>query len=109
MRFRSAHMAYVKGKGILYEDDDAPIQLVESENSHVAEFRLSLIGKILNPKKQNVEKLIQYMINKWGMADRVTANDLGAGKFLFTFTTEDDIKEVLRQGPSTTTIGCSCW
>ncbi|WZZ16170.1 hypothetical protein YC2023_109259 [Brassica napus] len=99
VRFRSAHMADVKGKGILYEDDDAPIQLVESEKSHVAEFRLSLIGKILNPKKQNVEKLIQYMINKWGMADRVTANDLGAGKFLFTFTTEEDIKEVLRQGP----------
>lgn len=93
-------MADIKGKGILYEDDDAPIQLVESEDSHViTEFRLSLIGKILNPKKQNVEKLIQYMINKWGMEDRVIANDLGTGKFLFTFTTEEDIKEVLRQGP----------
>ncbi|RID58593.1 hypothetical protein BRARA_F01883 [Brassica rapa] len=92
-------MADVKGKGILYEDDDAPIQLVDSENSYVAEFRLSLIGKILNPKKQNAEKRIQYLINKWGMVDRATANDLGAGKFLFTFTTEEDIKEVLRQGP----------
>ncbi|XP_013700325.1 uncharacterized protein LOC106404126 [Brassica napus] len=100
VRFQSAHMADIKGKGILYEDDDAPIQLVESEDSHViTEFRLSLIGKILNPKKQNVEKLIQYMINKWGMEDRVIANDLGTGKFLFTFTTEEDIKEVLRQGP----------
>ena len=100
MHFQSAHMADIKGKGIMYEDDDEPIQLVELEDSHVlTEFRLSLIGKILNPKKQNDEKLIQYMINKWGMEDRITANDLGNGKFLFNFTSEEDIKEVLRQGP----------
>ncbi|KAG2287370.1 hypothetical protein Bca52824_046974 [Brassica carinata] len=78
----------------------SPIQLVELGDSHVlTELRLSLIGKILNPKKQNDEKLIQYMINKWGMEDRITANDLGNGKFLFNFTSEEDIKEVLRQGP----------
>ncbi|KAF3497982.1 hypothetical protein DY000_02053306 [Brassica cretica] len=93
-------MADIKGKGIMYEDDDEPIQIVELEDSHViTEFRLLLMGKILNPKKQNVEKLIQYMINKWGMEDRVTANDLGNGKFIFNFTSEEDIKEVLRQGP----------
>ncbi|KAL0650120.1 hypothetical protein Bca4012_092811 [Brassica carinata] len=100
VRFQSAHMADIKGKGIMYEDDDEPIQIVELEDSHViTEFRLLLMEKILNPKKQNVEKLIQYMINKWGMEDRVTANDLGNGKFIFNFTSEEDIKEVLRQGP----------
>ncbi|WZZ60262.1 hypothetical protein YC2023_060369 [Brassica napus] len=61
---RSAHMADLKGKRICYEDDEAPIH------------------KILNPKKQNVEKLIQAMPHQWGLEDRITANDLGNGKFL---------------------------
>ncbi|KAG2291652.1 hypothetical protein Bca52824_038321 [Brassica carinata] len=33
------------------------------------------------------------------MEDRDTANDLGNGKFLLNFTTEDDLNSVLRQGP----------
>lgn len=61
-RLTSAHMADVKGKGILYEDDDEPIKLTDREGSHVIkEFHLSLIGKVLNPKNQNVEKLLQTM------------------------------------------------
>lgn len=93
-------MADLKGKGILYEDDDAPIRLIEHEGAHIIkEFRMSLIGKVLNPKKQNVEKLIQTMPAQWGMQDKITANDLGNGKFLFNFTSEEDINTVLRQGP----------
>ncbi|KAF3566153.1 hypothetical protein DY000_02016192 [Brassica cretica] len=63
------------------------------------EFSFSLIGKILNPKKQNIEKLLQKMPSHWGLADRITANDLGNGKFLFSFTTEEDLQSVLCQGP----------
>ncbi|WZZ72747.1 hypothetical protein YC2023_084117 [Brassica napus] len=59
---RSAHMADVKGKGIFYEDDDEPIQLTNQGDSlTIHDYRLSLIGKILNPKKQYVVKLIQTM------------------------------------------------
>ncbi|KAF2603890.1 hypothetical protein F2Q70_00026007 [Brassica cretica] len=36
---------------------------------------------------------------QWGMEDRITANDLGNGKFLLNFTTEDELTSVLRQGP----------
>ncbi|KAF2593207.1 hypothetical protein F2Q70_00042328 [Brassica cretica] len=65
-RFRSAHQADIKGKGILYEDDDEPIKLVDRDDSFVIkEFGLSLIGKVLNPKKQNVEKLLQTMPSQW--------------------------------------------
>lgn len=39
------------------------------------------------------------MPGRWGMQDRITANDLGNGKFLFNFTSEEDIKAVLSQGP----------
>ncbi|KAL0676576.1 hypothetical protein Bca4012_004557 [Brassica carinata] len=60
---------------------------------------MSLIGKVLNPKKQNVEKLIQYMPTQWKMQDRITANDLGNGKFLFNFASEEDLQAVLNQGP----------
>lgn len=60
--FRSAHMADIKGKRILYEDEDAPIQLVDEDDVRtIPEFRMSLIGKILNPEKQNVVKLIKSM------------------------------------------------
>ncbi|WZY99103.1 hypothetical protein YC2023_071432 [Brassica napus] len=92
-RFPSAPMADVKGKGILYEDDDEPILLEEDDGSHtIREFRMSLIGKVLNPKKQNVEKLIKAMPTQWGLQDRITANDLGNGKFLLKFTSEVDIQ-----------------
>ena len=99
-RFSSARMADKKGKGVLLEDEDEPIQLVDDEDPHtIREYRMSLIGKVLNPKKQNVEKLISHMPTQWGVQDRVTANDLGNGKFLFNFSSEGDIKLVLQQGP----------
>ncbi|KAH0868050.1 hypothetical protein HID58_075072 [Brassica napus] len=45
-RVKSAHMADLKGKGILYEDDDEPIRLTDQDGSQVIkEFRMSLIGK----------------------------------------------------------------
>lgn len=80
---RSVHMTDVKGKGICYEKDDEPIQLTDQDDSPtIRDYRLSLIGKILNPKKQSVEKLIQTMPVQWEMQDKITANDLGNGKFL---------------------------
>lgn len=80
---RYAHMCDIKGKGILLEDEDEPIKLTDQDNSkNISEFHLSLIGKILNPKKQIVEKLLQKMPAQWGLEDRIVANDLGNGKFL---------------------------
>ncbi|KAF2569593.1 hypothetical protein F2Q68_00025497 [Brassica cretica] len=97
-RSKSTHMVYIKGKGILYEDDDEPIKLTDHDISqNIDEFKLSLIGKILNPKKQSVEKLLQKIPVQWGMEDRITANDLGNAKFLLNFTTEDELASVLRQ------------
>lgn len=97
---KSAHQADLKGKGILYEDDDEPVKLINRDDSFVIkEFGLTLIGKILNPKKQNVEKLLQTMPSQWGLAERITANDLGNGKFLFNFTNEEDLNYVMAKGP----------
>ncbi|KAG2323235.1 hypothetical protein Bca52824_016448 [Brassica carinata] len=97
---KSAHLADMKGKGILFEDDDVPIKLVDRDDSYVIkDSTMSLIGKILNRKKQTVEKLLHTMPAQWGLADRITASDLGNGKFLLTFMTEEDIASVMRQGP----------
>lgn len=52
---------------------------------------MSLIGKILNPRKQDVEKLLQKMPEQWGLSERITASDLGNGKFLFNFLSEEDL------------------
>ena len=94
-RSKSTHMVDIKGKGILYEDDDEPIKLTDHDTSqNIDEFKLSLIGKILNPKKQSVEKLLQKMPVQWGMEERITANDLGNGKFLLNFSTEEELASV---------------
>ncbi|WZZ00301.1 hypothetical protein YC2023_072629 [Brassica napus] len=62
-------MASSKGKGPLYQDDDdEPILLPDqADESLIKEYSLSLIGKILNPKKQNVERLIVAMPEQWGI------------------------------------------
>ena len=61
-RAKSTHMVDLKGKGILYEDDDEPIKLSDQDDSEVInEYRMSLIRKVLNSKNQNVEKLVQTM------------------------------------------------
>ncbi|KAF2545826.1 hypothetical protein F2Q70_00021239 [Brassica cretica] len=74
-RSKSAHMADIKGKGILYEDDDAPIKL----------FKMTLMSL--------------RMPTQWGVQERVTANDLRNGKFLINFTSEEDLKSVLGKVP----------
>ena len=87
-------MADIKGKGILFKDE--PIKLTSQDNPKIFDgFSFSFIGKILNSKKQNVEKLLQKMPSHWGLADRITANDLGNGKFLLNFTIEEDMHSVL--------------
>ncbi|KAF2564665.1 hypothetical protein F2Q70_00017696 [Brassica cretica] len=96
-RVKSTHMVDLKGKGILYEDNDEPIKLSDHDDSQVInEYRMSLIGKVLNPKKQNVEKLVQTMPTQWGLQNRITSNELGNGKFLLNFTTEEDFISVLQ-------------
>ncbi|KAJ4870640.1 Uncharacterized protein Rs2_47753 [Raphanus sativus] len=56
------------------------------------------LRRYVNPKKQTVEGLIKTMLGQWKMQERVVANDLGQGKFLLNFETEDDLNSVIRQG-----------
>lgn len=94
-------MSSNKEKGILYQDDDdEPIQLPDqADEDLIKEYNLSLIGKILNPKKQNVERLIVAMLEQWGMSEKISACDLGNGRFLFNFDNEEDLNSVFDQSP----------
>lgn len=91
-----------KGKTIALhdDDDDEPIPLPDQADENlIKEYQLSLIGKILFPKKQNVEGLIVAMPKRWGMAEKISACDLGNGRFPFTFDNEEDLLYALNQGP----------
>lgn len=99
---RSATMADNKGKGIQYEDDDDDETILlpdQADENLINEYRLSLTGKILNPKKQNVERLIVAMPQQWGLSEKITACDLGNGRFLFNFDNEEDLMSVLNKAP----------
>ncbi|XP_056860149.1 uncharacterized protein LOC130508589 [Raphanus sativus] len=62
---RSTHRADIKGKGILYEDHDGPIQLDDQEDSHtIREYRMSLIGKVLSPSMSLIGKIISELHNE---------------------------------------------
>ena len=106
-RLWSAHMADLKGKGIWYDNDNEPIQLTDQDDSHtIWDYQRSLIGKVLNPKKQNIVKLIQHMPTEWKLPDSITANDLGNGKFLFNFATEGTCNLYCDKDLFTTTYAC---
>ena len=94
-------MASSKGKGVLNQDDndETIVLLDQADDNLIKDNSLSLIGKILNPKKQNVEHLIVAMPKQCGMSDKISACDLGNGRFLFNFDKEEDLNFVLRQGP----------
>lgn len=93
-------MADRKGKGILYEDDDEPIDIPEQDTSHlIHEYGLSLSVKVLNRKKQDDAKLIAYMPHHWGLEGKTSDNDLGNGHFLFNFEMEEDLQALLVKGP----------
>ncbi|WZZ59524.1 hypothetical protein YC2023_059631 [Brassica napus] len=74
-RSKSTHMADIKGKGILYEDDDEPIKSLTRKNKVWRNFSRKC-----------------WFNGAW-------RNDLGNGKCLLNFTTEDELNSVLRQGP----------
>ncbi|KAG2282986.1 hypothetical protein Bca4012_051663 [Brassica carinata] len=100
-------MADLKGKGIWYDNDNEPIQLTDQDDSHtIRDYQRSLTGKVLNPKKQNIVKLIQHMPTEWMLQDSITANDLGNGKFLFNFATEGTFNLYCDKDLFTTTYAC---
>ncbi|KAF8113247.1 hypothetical protein N665_0054s0059 [Sinapis alba] len=85
---------------LVEEEDDDPIQLPDqADEKLIKEYSLSFLGKILNPKPQNVACLIVAMQEQWGISENITACDLGNDRFLFNFDTKEDLNSILSLRP----------
>ncbi|WZY73222.1 hypothetical protein YC2023_005462 [Brassica napus] len=62
-------------------------------------YSKTLIGRCMNPAKQNIKYLVVTLPKIWSMEDRVVGTDLGLGRFQFDFDVEEDIETVLKMQP----------
>ncbi|KAJ4880441.1 hypothetical protein Rs2_37496 [Raphanus sativus] len=58
-----------------------------------------LIGRCMNPEKQEMKALLTKLPKIWNLEDKVVGTDLGLGKFQFEFEKEEDIEGVLKHQP----------
>ncbi|KAJ4910223.1 hypothetical protein Rs2_04844 [Raphanus sativus] len=58
-----------------------------------------LIGRCMNPGKQEMKALLTKLPKIWNPEDKVVGTDLGLGKFQFEFEKEEDIEGVLKHQP----------
>ncbi|KAJ4889621.1 hypothetical protein Rs2_29369 [Raphanus sativus] len=65
----------------------------------IASFSKMLIGRCMNPPKQDMKTLLFMLPRIWNVEGRVAGTDLGLGRFQFAFDVEEDIVEVLKMEP----------
>ncbi|KAL0844196.1 hypothetical protein Bca101_017442 [Brassica carinata] len=70
------------------------ISVPHFDNSELIKgYSRTLIGRCMNPSKQDVKLLISMLPKIWKVEDRVVGADLGLGRFQFDFEQEADIEE----------------
>lgn len=65
----------------------------------IATHARTLIGRLMNPPKQNMKMMLFQLPRIWQVEGRVVGTDLGLGRFQFAFDHEEDIVEVLKMEP----------
>lgn len=65
----------------------------------IASFSKTLIGRCMNPQRQDMKILLFMLPRIWNIEGRVVGTDLGMGRFQFAFELEEDIVEVLKMEP----------
>lgn len=84
------------------EEEDTPFAMPDlPEFSSAEENRLSLMGRILNPRYQKMSSLIMKMPRKWQKEGRVRGIALSQERFQFIFKHEHDLLDVLERGVQT--------
>ncbi|KAJ4917216.1 hypothetical protein Rs2_02766 [Raphanus sativus] len=82
--------------------DDDPIDLPDDPCFNVFEGNsLSLLGRLLNPLRQPMDKMIEDMPRVWRVYGRVPGITLSAEKFQFIFQRKEDMITVLNDRPWT--------
>ncbi|XP_013624281.1 PREDICTED: uncharacterized protein At4g02000-like [Brassica oleracea var. oleracea] len=80
--------------------DEEPVDLPDSPRFHVFDENVtSLLGRLLNPDCQAMDKMIEEMPKTWRVADRVRGIALSLDKFQFIFEREEDLLTVLKDRP----------
>lgn len=78
----------------------SPIRIPECDNQELIEKnKLTLVGRVTNPRTQNSKALVNYMLQFWNLQGRVTGRDLGPERFQFQFKTEEDLLLVMSWSP----------
>ena len=78
----------------------SPIKIPGSNNEAlIADNKLTLIGRVTNPKFQRPRAVVDRMPQVWNLEGRVEGRDLGPELFQFRFESENDLLSVLAKGP----------
>lgn len=88
------------GKKVQAPSMGLKISIPKFDNSVlVTEYSKTLIGRCMNPFKQEMNALLFHLPKIWNVDERVVGADLGLGRFQFDFDQEEDIVEVMKKEP----------
>ncbi|KAL0733189.1 hypothetical protein Bca4012_009399 [Brassica carinata] len=91
-----------KGKGIYIPPTTAPLRIRAPEidtSQAIKDNELTLIGRLTNPKEQNMWSLIPYLSRRWSAKGTVVCSDLGQSCFQVRFESRTDLETVLANRP----------
>ncbi|KAL0795442.1 hypothetical protein Bca101_066819 [Brassica carinata] len=84
------------------EQEDEPFTIPDlPEYRSNVRNELSLVGRLLNPQVQKMERFILEMPRKWQLYDRVKGIALSRDRFQFLFKHEHDLVDILERGAHT--------
>ncbi|XP_048600620.1 uncharacterized protein LOC106375074 [Brassica napus] len=88
------------GKKVEVAKHGLRITVPRFDNSElIASYSKTLIGRCMNPQKQDMKILLFLLPRIWNVEGRVAGVGLGLGRFQFNFDLEEDIVEVLKMEP----------
>lgn len=77
-----------------------PIKIPQGDTaSLIEEHKLTLIGRVTNPKIQKTRALVDFFLNQWRVSGNITGRDLGPLMFQFKFESEEDLQTILANAP----------
>lgn len=76
------------------------VKVPESDVSELIERnKLTLIGRVTNPKIQKTRALVDFFLQQWNVSGRITGRALGPSLFQFGFESEKDLQSILSKAP----------
>lgn len=77
-----------------------PIKIPQVDTaSLIEEHKLTLIGRVTNPKIQKTRALVDFFLQQWRVSGSITGRDLGPNLFQFKFESERDLQMILAKAP----------